>query len=102
MRAYVPNEQGWICFLLHKVRPGLLITLALLWLFLSGMRWQWAWREALWVTEVVGLEKAGSTGKGLFCLGTLSAAFWGWVEEVGWWISKADRAASYTARVRSG
>jgi hypothetical protein len=33
MRAYVPNEQGWICSLLHKVRPGLLITMALLWLF---------------------------------------------------------------------
>jgi hypothetical protein len=50
----------------------------------------------------VGLKKAGSTDKGLFGLGTLSAAFWGWVEEVGWWVSKADRAASYTARVRSG
>jgi hypothetical protein len=48
------------------------------------------------------LKKAGSTGKGLFSLGTLSAAFWRGVEEVGWWISKADRAASYTARVGVG
>jgi hypothetical protein len=38
----------------------------------------------------------------LFSLGTLSAAFWRRVEEVGWWVSKPDRAASYTARVRSG
>jgi hypothetical protein len=30
------------------------------------------------------LKKAGNTDKGLFSLGALSAAFWGWVEEVGW------------------
>jgi hypothetical protein len=29
------------------------------------------------------LKKAGSTDKGLFGLGALSVAFWGWVEEVG-------------------
>ncbi len=25
----------------------------------TGMRWQWAWRGALWVTEVVGRVKVG-------------------------------------------
>ena len=40
--------------------------------------------------------------KGLIGLGTLSAAFWGRVEEVRWWVSKADRAVSHTARVGSG
>jgi hypothetical protein len=48
------------------------------------------------------LKEAGSTDKGLFGLVDLSAAFWGWVKEVGWWVSEANRAASYTARVRSG
>ncbi len=32
----------------------------------------------------VGLKEAGSTDKGLFGLGNLSAAFWGWVKKVGW------------------
>jgi hypothetical protein len=50
----------------------------------------------------MGLDEAGSTDKGLFVLYALSAAFWGWVEEVGWRISETDRAASYTARFRSG
>ncbi len=50
----------------------------------------------------VGLKKAGSTDKGLFSLGTLSVAFWGGIEEVGWGVSKPNRAASYTARVRPG
>ena len=45
------------------------------------------------------MKKAGSTDKGLFGLGTLSVAFWGGIEEVGW---EPNRAASYTARVRSG
>jgi hypothetical protein len=48
------------------------------------------------------LKMAGSTDKGLFGLDTLSVAFWGGVEEVGWGVSKPNRAASYTARVRSG
>ncbi len=48
------------------------------------------------------MKKAGSTDKGLFDLGTLSVAFWGGIEEVGWGVSKPNRAASYTARVRSG
>ncbi len=48
------------------------------------------------------MKKAGSTDKGLFGLGTLSVAFWGGVEYVGWGVSKPNRAASYTARVRSG
>ncbi len=48
------------------------------------------------------MKKAGSTDKGLFGLGTLSVAFWGGIEEVGWGVSKPNRAASYTARVRSG
>jgi hypothetical protein len=39
--------------------------------------------------------------KGLFGLGTLSVAFWGGIEYVGWGVSKHNRAASYTARVRS-
>jgi hypothetical protein len=47
-------------------------------------------------------EEAGSTEKGLFGLGTLSVAFWGGIEEVGWGVFKPNRAASYTARVRSG
>jgi hypothetical protein len=33
MRAYVPNEQGWICSLLHKVRLGLLLELFVVELF---------------------------------------------------------------------
>ena len=48
------------------------------------------------------MKKAGSTDKGLFGLGALSTAFWGGVEEGGWWVSESDRTASYTARVRSG
>jgi hypothetical protein len=48
------------------------------------------------------LKKAGSTDKGLFGLSTLSVAFWGGIEEVGWGVFKPNRAASYTARVRSG
>ena len=39
---------------------------------------------------------------GLFGLGALSTAFWGRVKKVGWGVSKPNRAASYTARVRSG
>jgi hypothetical protein len=50
----------------------------------------------------VGLKEARSTNKGLFGLVALSAAFWGLVKEVGWWVSEANRASSYTARVRSG
>ena len=50
----------------------------------------------------MGLDEAGSTDEGLFCLEALSAAFWVWVKEVGWRVSEADRAASYTARFRSG
>ncbi len=48
------------------------------------------------------MKKAGSTDKGLFGLGALSVAFWGRIEYVGWGVSKPNRAASYTARVRSG
>jgi hypothetical protein len=48
------------------------------------------------------LKEAGSTDKGLSGLGTLSAAFWGWIEQVGWGVSKPNRAASYTARLGSG
>ncbi len=48
------------------------------------------------------MKKAGSTDKGLFSLGTLSVAFGGGVEEVGWGVSKPNRAASYTARLGSG
>ncbi len=46
------------------------------------------------------MKKAGSADKGLFGLGTLSVA--GGIEYVGWGVSKPNRAASYTARVRSG
>jgi hypothetical protein len=38
----------------------------------------------------------------LVLVGTLSVAFWGGIEEVGWGVSKPNPAASYTARVRSG
>ncbi len=48
------------------------------------------------------MKKEGNTDKGLFGLGTLSVAFLGGIEEVGWGVSKPNRAASYTARVRSG
>ena len=48
------------------------------------------------------MKKAGSTNKGLFGLGTLSVAFGGGVEEMGWGISKPNRAANYTARLGSG
>jgi hypothetical protein len=34
----------------------------------------------------MGLDEAGSTDEGLFGLEALSAAFWGWVKEVGWWV----------------
>ena len=50
----------------------------------------------------MGLDEAGSTDKGLFGLEALSAAFWGWIEQVGWGVSKPNRAASHTARLRSG
>ena len=48
------------------------------------------------------MKKAGRTNKGLFGLGTLSVAFGGGVEEMGWGISKPNRAANYTARLGSG
>ncbi len=48
------------------------------------------------------MKEAESTDKGLFGLGTLSAAFWGWIEQVGWGVSKPNRAASHTARLGSG
>ncbi len=48
------------------------------------------------------MKKAGSTDKGLFGLGALSVAFWEGIEYVGWGVFKPNRAASYTARVRSG
>ncbi len=48
------------------------------------------------------MDEARSTDEGLFGLEALSAAFWGWVKEVGWRVPYADRAASYTARFRSG
>jgi hypothetical protein len=41
------------------------------------------------------LKEVGSTDKGLFGLGILSAAFWGWLEKVGWGVS-------HTARLGSG
>jgi hypothetical protein len=44
----------------------------------------------------------GGTDNGLFVFPTLSVAFWGWVEKVGWWVSESDRAASHTARLWSG
>ncbi len=44
----------------------------------------------------------GGTDKGLFVLPTLSVAFWEWVKKVGWGVSKPNRAASHTARLRSG
>ncbi len=50
----------------------------------------------------MGLDEAGSTDKGLFGLEALSAAFWGWIKEVGWRVPEADRAASYTAQFRLG
>jgi hypothetical protein len=52
----------------------------------------------------MGLDEAGSTeaDKGLFSLEALSAAFWGWVKEVGWRVPEANRAANNTARFRSG
>jgi hypothetical protein len=45
---------------------------------------------------------AGGTDKGLFAFPTLSVTFWGWVKKVGWVVSKPNRAASRTARLRSG
>ncbi len=50
------------------------------------------------------MKEAGITNKGLFLfgLGTLSAAFQGWIEQVGWGVSKPNRAASHTARLGSG
>jgi hypothetical protein len=47
------------------------------------------------------LDETGSTDSGLFGLEALSAVFWVWVKEVGWRVSGANRAASYTARVSS-
>jgi hypothetical protein len=55
-----------------------------------------------WGIRGVGLYKAGGTDKGLFVSPTLSVTFWGWVKKVGWRVSKPNRAASYTARLRSG
>jgi hypothetical protein len=50
----------------------------------------------------MGLDEARSTAKGLFGLEALSAAFWGWVKEVGWRVPEADQAASFIARFRLG
>ncbi len=44
-----------------------------------------------------GIVQGGRHGQG-----TLSVTFWGWVKKVGWGVSKPNRAASYTARLRSG
>jgi hypothetical protein len=40
--------------------------------------------------------------KGMFVFSTLSVTFWGWVEKVGWGVSKPNRAASNTTRLGSG
>jgi hypothetical protein len=50
----------------------------------------------------MGLDEAESTDEVCFGLEALSTAFWGWVKEIGWRVPLADRAASYTARFRSG
>ena len=55
-----------------------------------------------WGIRGVGLYKAGGTDKGLFVSPTLSVTFWRWVKEVRWGVSKPNRAASHTARLRSG
>ncbi len=47
------------------------------------------------------MYKVGGTDKELFVSPTLSVTFWGWVKKVGWGVSKPNRAASYTARLRS-
>ena len=47
------------------------------------------------------MDEAGGSDEGLFCFDTLSSTFWGWVEEVGGWVSESDRTPSYTARLRS-
>ncbi len=47
------------------------------------------------------MDEAGGTDKGLFLSYTLSAAFWGWIEEVVGWVSESDRTTSHTARLRS-
>ena len=47
------------------------------------------------------MDEAGGSDEGLFFFYTLSSTFWGWVEEVGRWVSESDRTTSYTARLRS-
>ncbi len=75
---------------------------------ITGTRWQKAWRGALWGVGVGSgwegcdwLDEAGGTDKGLFLYYTLSATFWGRVEEVVGWVSESDRTTSHTARLRS-
>ncbi len=49
------------------------------------------------------MKEAGSTDKGLLFWSWHSVyGFLGGVKKVGWGVSKPNRAASYTARVRSG
>jgi hypothetical protein len=57
----------------------------------TGMRWQKAWRGALWATGVVwdkrdGIVTGGRHGQGTVSP-TLSVTFWGWVKKVGWGVS---------------
>ena len=56
----------------------------------------------MWVTEVGQVKEGLDWIEGGGKHGQLSAAFWGWVKEVGWWVSKPNRAASHTARLRLG
>jgi hypothetical protein len=48
------------------------------------------------------LKYVGPSCHGLFVFPTLSVAFWGWVEKVGWGVFKPNRAAGHTARIRLG
>ncbi len=48
------------------------------------------------------MKEAGSSNKVLCSLCILSATFCGGIEQVGWGVSKLNRAASHTARLGSG
>jgi hypothetical protein len=74
----------------------------------TGMRWQKAWRGALWGVVVGGEEgwcdwmrRGARVRDSVFRRLCLSVTVWGWIEEVRGRVFEANRTASYAARVRS-
>ena len=57
----------------------------------TGIRWQKAWRGALWVVVIgsgwEGCDWMRREARTRDCFSFMSSTFWGWVEEVVGWVS---------------